>query len=97
MEQVGQETAGYARQAPAGGAHRDDDPDLDRAKAHVGGDERGQQRDGVGEEMLEGVSADDGGGHHSVAGAAVRRLRGLRRRLGWGCGLCHLGTLFGRL
>ena len=91
MEQVGQEPAGYAGKAAAGGPHGDDDAHLQRAQPQVGGDERGEQRDGVGEEVLEGVGADEGGGHHAVAGATAFAQRSVWRRL-WRSGCVgHLG------
>ena len=69
VEQVHQKAADGAGDAAEYGAHYDNQPHLKGAQPKVGGDDGGEEGDGVGVKMLEGVGADDGSCHYSVAGA----------------------------
>ena len=69
VKDVHEEAAGSTSDAAKDGTDGDDGTHLERAQSQVGSDDRGQQGDAVGVEVLEGVGADEGGRHHRAFGA----------------------------
>ena len=75
VKDVHQKAAGGAGNAAEHGTHGHDGAHLQRPQPQIGGDDRGQQGDAVGVEMLKGVRPDEGGGHHRAFGARHAPLR----------------------